>query len=146
MLAGSAGRCLQMSWCAIQGSCWLCSLDSLQLRCLAPCGIWVRFEPLQLDPPESRQLLLKNCRLAMALEQTWLLSGAQLGRYRRVFSGIHAGSQALSLPADMLQEVGRLVAAGTLRPSLGRQFPLEKAREAVHLAQMARVGQVLLKP
>jgi NADPH:quinone reductase-like Zn-dependent oxidoreductase len=99
-----------------------------RIGCLAAHGVWCVQSELQLDPPESRALLLRAARLGFVFPQAWLLSPLLRGRL------LH-----------LVHEVARLLGAPLSVSSIDR-FPLSRvaaAREAVARADGAVV--VLLK-
>ena len=72
------------------------SLSSLPTKhqlisCLAARGHWVTTQPgLQLDPPQSQQLLMKGASLHFLFEPVWGLSGAHQGLYLQTLKSILA--------------------------------------------------------
>lgn len=67
------------------------------ISCLATRGQWVTRQPnLQLDPPESQQLLIKGASVHFLFEAGWTLSGAHQGDYllmlKNIVSRIEAGT------------------------------------------------------
>ena len=68
------------------------------ISCLAARGHWVTTQPnLQLDPPESQQLLLKGASLHFLFAPVWGLSGAHQGHYLHTMKSIMAKLQEDSL-------------------------------------------------
>ncbi len=61
------------------------------ISCLATRGHWVTTQPnLQLDPPDSQQLLLKGASLHFLFEPVWLLSGAHQGDFLHMLKNVLA--------------------------------------------------------
>ena len=99
-----------------------------RIACLAAHGVWCVQRELQLDPPETRALLLRAARLGFVFPQAWLLSPLLRGRLMH-----------------LMHETARLLGAPLSLSSVDR-FPLARvaaAREAVARAEGAVV--VLLK-
>ena len=89
------------------------------LQLLAVHGCWVTFcSDLQLDPPESRALQLKDAALAFAFAPAW---GCSPNR-----QGVHL---------HMIAEALRLAAEGQLVVPVGsKQFGVAEANEALEAA------------
>jgi len=87
-------------------------IDIIQL--LAPQGVWVTGESLQLDPPETKLLLRKGASLAFSFEPIWLLAPTQQGRFKHV-----------------LNKIMELAGKGVLKAKSISTYPLERARQAV---------------
>ena len=61
------------------------------ISCLASRGHWVTTQPnLQLDPPDSQQLLMKGASLHFLFEPVWLLSGAHQGDFLHMLKNVLA--------------------------------------------------------
>ena len=59
------------------------------ISCLAARGHWVTTQPcLQLDPPDSQQLMLKGASLHFLFEPAWLLSGAHQGDFLHMLKNV----------------------------------------------------------
>lgn len=68
------------------------------ISCLAARGQWVTTQPgLQLDPPETQQLLMKGASLHFLFEPVWVLSGAHQGHYLQTLKSIMAKLQGNTL-------------------------------------------------
>lgn len=66
--------------------------------CLAARGHWVTTQAgLQLDPPESQQLLMKGASVHFLFEAVWGLSGAHQGHYLQTLKSIMAKLEDKSL-------------------------------------------------
>lgn len=82
---------------------------------------------MQLDPPESRLLLLKGASLSFLFDQLWLLAPTQQGRMLHVLN-------------DILDKVSR----GLVKPKIAQVYPLERARQALKDADN-QIGSIILK-
>ncbi len=95
-----------------------------RIACLAAHGVWCVQRELQLDPPESKMMLLRAARLGFVFPQAWLLAPLLRGRLMHV-----------------MHETARLLGA-PLSVSTVDRFPLSRvaaAREAVPRADGAVV-------
>jgi len=100
------------------------------IRCLAPLGRWATSSAqLQLDPPDSRLMLLKGASLSFVCEQAWLLAGSQQGRLLHILS-------------DLMDKVSK----EEVVPKASKTFGLEKIREAHRtLDAQHNVGTIIIK-
>ncbi|XP_059471488.1 quinone oxidoreductase-like protein 1 [Neocloeon triangulifer] len=74
-----------------QLSCHQENIPSLHeiISCLSVGGRLITSNPqTQLDPPQSRQLLLRCASVGYLFEQAWTLSSAQQGRYQHILMDI----------------------------------------------------------
>ncbi|GAB1605709.1 quinone oxidoreductase-like protein 1 [Argonauta hians] len=55
------------------------------ISCLGSFGRWVTAQPdLQLDPPDSRELLLRSASVCFLFHSIWTMSYSQHGRYKHI--------------------------------------------------------------
>lgn len=106
-----------------------CSPPTTQriLQLLAAQGAWITSRSIQLDPPAAKVLLLKSARLVFLFEQTWVLSGAQHGRY-------------LHIVQDLMEQL----AGGNVRVNVAQRLELEKISVAYAEVQRQPVGKVVI--
>ena len=84
-------------------------------------GKWATTDSsLQLDPPESKKLYIKNNSLSFVFEHSWLLSSTQIGRYLHILKELmqKLDNQELKAPKTIT-------------------FQLEKIKEA-HIYQQTK--------
>jgi len=61
------------------------------VKCLAVHGRWITpSSDLQLDPPDSLILHLKSASISLLFDHTWVLSGANHGRYLHILQEVMA--------------------------------------------------------
>lgn len=96
------------------------------INLLAPHGVWVTGEAVQLDPPETKLLLRKGASVAFSFEPLWLLAPTQQGRFLHV-----------------LNKVMELAAKGSIKKPTINIYPLERARLAVRQVTETKAKLVL---
>eukprot|EP00741_Cyanophora_paradoxa_P020815 tig00021312_g20094.t1 len=96
------------------------------IRCLATHGQLVTTAPdAQLDPPDTRELFLRNASVGFLFEHAWLLDGSYRGRYLHI-----------------LMAVMENLSAGAIVPRY-RTFPLTQLA-AAHAALPSATGALVL--
>jgi NADPH:quinone reductase-like Zn-dependent oxidoreductase len=101
------------------------------IRCLAVHGRWTTTSSdIQLDPPESKILYMKNATISYLFEHSWILANAQQGRYLHI-----------------LKEVLEKLEHNQLKVKLTVDFPLERLKDAHLLLQTANTngGKIVLQ-
>eukprot|EP01121_Diplochlamys_sp_Union-15-3_P002719 TRINITY_DN1246_c0_g1_i1.p1 TRINITY_DN1246_c0_g1~~TRINITY_DN1246_c0_g1_i1.p1 ORF type:complete len:334 (-),score=58.29 TRINITY_DN1246_c0_g1_i1:103-1104(-) len=84
------------------------------IKCLAVHGTWVTCNQLQLDPPDTKQLFLKDASVVFCFEPSWLLSQSQQGRYLHVLS-----------------DLAKMLSTKTIKCSIHSTVTLDKVKEVV---------------
>lgn len=106
-------------------------LDAVQrkarIACLGAHGRWCVGAELQLDPPESRLLLLRGALVCFAWTPAWTMHPLQRGRYQHVAA-----------------EIVRLASAGKLRVSNIDRFPMGKTANALESVAKADGSAVIV--
>ncbi|CAB3366205.1 Hypothetical predicted protein [Cloeon dipterum] len=100
------------------------------ISCLSVGGRLISANPqLQLDPPQSRQLMLRCASVGFLFDQAWNLSSAQQGRYQHI-----------------LMDIMEKVATGTVKPLIHKTvLKLDAACEALsELKPNSVQGRVVL--
>lgn len=67
-----------------------------RISCLSVHGVWCVARELQLDPPESKALLLRAAKLALVFPRAWLLSPLLKGRFMHVLAEIAKSQYTIS--------------------------------------------------
>ncbi|XP_071956048.1 quinone oxidoreductase-like protein 1 [Antedon mediterranea] len=95
---------------------------------LAVCGRWVTSQrDLQIDPPNSQLLFLKNGSVSYLFPSAWTLSSNQQGRY-------------LHIMRDVLNKL----ASGVIKPSISGKISLDEAPSVYQMIKSRRIGTVVV--
>lgn len=99
------------------------------LSCLGFSAKWVTsHQDLQLDPPDSQQLFLRNASVSFLFPPAWTLMKAQHGRYQHILT-------------DIMQKVDK----GVLKVKIAQTVSMEEAVDILKGLEDIRVGKIVLK-
>ncbi|XP_033111633.1 quinone oxidoreductase-like protein 1 [Anneissia japonica] len=96
---------------------------------LAICGRWVTsHRDLQIDPPNSELLFLKNASISYLFPSVWTLSTSQQGRYLHI-----------------LRDVMNKVASGVVKPLITGNITLDDVPSVYPTLRSRRIGAVIVE-
>jgi len=99
------------------------------IACLGFAGKWVTSQPdLQLDPPDSQQLFLRNASVSFLFPPAWTLMNAQQGRYLHILT-------------DIMDKLDK----GMLKCKISQLVTLEEVPAAMNSLEDVRIGKVVLR-
>ncbi|XP_067945699.1 quinone oxidoreductase-like protein 1 [Watersipora subatra] len=98
------------------------------ISCLAVNGKWITSQPnLQLDPPDSLKLHMRNASVCFLFEQSWSLSTAQRGVYLHILT-------------DIMDKL----AAGIIRPHVSRTVQFSDAETVLSSLPKRQIGSTVM--